>query len=346
MTARSRFWTFVGLLAAAVPAVVVGQQRQGAPPAWQAERGPQRPTAQSPANPVRPQYSAAPSQHGAGAPRPYREASGAPYRVASGPSAAAQARPSDPVATVPFTLTPREQAQVDWLLQQWEKRGAEVETFECRFTRFEYDGVFDTGEKARFVDQGEIKYAAPDKGMFRVFQPRGAAELREEHWICDGKSVFQYDFEKRQLVEHQLPPEMQGNAISDGPLPFLFGAKAEQIKRRYFVQITNYDQERGQVELEAWPRFQAEAASFQRVKLILTLSSMQPFAMQIVSPNGDSRTSYQFQNIKVDAKNPLDPLGIFEDNWLYPRLPSGWTKFVEPAPTVQAGRPPATRIRQ
>ena len=55
---------------------------------------------------------------------------------------------------------------------------------------------------------------------------------------------------------------------------------------------------------------------------------------------------YCFQKPKVNAKNLLDPLGVFDNNWLYPRTPAGWTKIVEPAPAEQAGRPPEAGARR
>ena len=34
-----------------------------------------------------------------------------------------------------------------------------------------------------------------------------------------------------------MPPELQGKAIVDGPLPFLFGADAQKLKQRYYLRI-------------------------------------------------------------------------------------------------------------
>ena len=53
-----------------------------------------------------------------------------------------------------------------------------------------------------------------------------------EHWVCDGTSIYEYRTEQKQLVERPIPKEMQGKAIVDGPLPFLFGAEAAKLKQR------------------------------------------------------------------------------------------------------------------
>ena len=202
------------------------------------------------------------------------------------------------------------------------------------------------------IVQGEIKYAAPDKGMFRVdgeivdfrwsqgeaIGGRFVKGQQAEHWICNGKSVFEYDFQQKQLVEHKLPPESWGKAISNTPLPFLFGAKAEQLKERYFLRVDTLDQAKDQAWLEAYPKRQGDAANFRCVTLILTLSKMQPSALETVLPNGTARTVYQFHNPKVNIVNLLDPLKMFENNWLHVRTPAGWKKVVEEAPQTEARR--------
>ncbi len=286
---------------------------------------------------------------------------GAPVRSAShserGASPEAVA-PRDPKlvrrnpAAAPFVLTPQEQARLDWVLERWEETGSEVKTFECDFTRFDWDPTWRTDQPMHVV-RGEIRYAAPDKGMIRVdgeivdFQWSGGEAKggrfvkgqRAEHWICNGKSVFEYDFQQKQLVEHQLPPEMYGKAIADSPLPFLFGSSAEELKDRYFLRVETLDRESNQVWLEAYPKRQGDAANYRRATLILTLSDMEPFALETLLPNGTARTVYQFHDPKVNVVNLLDPLKVFENNWLHAPTPRGWKKVVEEAAPSQAQRP-------
>jgi TIGR03009 family protein len=240
----------------------------------------------------------------------------------------------------PFTLTPHEQRNVDWVLAKWEEQSAGVKTFQCRFRRFEIDPVFGEGNQPQ-EDEGEIRYAAPDKGLFHVFQPEGVRQPREEYWICDGKSVFKYDYLKRQVLEHKLPPELHGKAITNGPLPFLFGAKADQLKSRYYLRLVKpswAENPEDYAELEAYPRHQADAANFRSAALVLTLPDMQPFALRMIEPNG-REVRYRFYNLKINAKNLLDPLGLFENNWVNPSVPSGWTRTVARPPGAPSGRP-------
>ena len=52
-----------------------------------------------------------------------------------------------------------------------------------------------------------------------------------------GQSIFEYKFNDKKLVERPLPPEMRGERIADGPLPFLFGPKADEMKARYWIRV-------------------------------------------------------------------------------------------------------------
>ena len=258
------------------------------------------------------------------------------------------------VPGAPFTLTAQQQADLDRMLIRWEQHGAGVRKFECDFTRFDYDGVFNSGDQPSAILKGEICYAAPDKGLYEVKgamvgyrwingQAEGGQFVKDreaERWICDGQSIFEYDYQNKRLVQYRLPPELQdGRALSEGPLPFVFGAKADYVKQRYFLRLLTSEGSQGHIWLEAYPKFQADAANFRKATLILTATSMQPYGLETVLPNGKSRTVYHFARPKVNARNPLDPVGVFENNWLHVRTPLGWTKVVEGGTQSQAQRP-------
>ena len=60
---------------------------------------------------------------------------------------------------------------------------------------------------------------------------------QSEQWLCDGKSIYQFDYTQKLVTEYVMPPEMQGKGIGDGPLPFVFGVEAQKLKQRYFMRI-------------------------------------------------------------------------------------------------------------
>ncbi len=319
----ARAWTARAWLALCMASVAI--------PLW-AQAGPRPPgpgaTPSAPAGHYPPPASVQPAPAGiSGQPTP--------------PGTSAQPAPPAPVA--PFQLTAQQQAQVDQVLQLWEQHGAQVKTFRCSFKRWVWDPVFGPPDRPKFEDLGTIRYAAPDKGLFQIEQTIRDGQAvavepeRAEHWVCNGKSVFEYNHARRRVIEHPLPPELQGQAITNGPLPFLFGARAETVRHRYFLRIiTPPDLQGKQIWLEAWPRLQSDAANFQRAHLILTTPGMTPFALNIYSPNGKGRTAYQFYDIKTN-----------EPSWWLGRdpfagsVPFGWQKVVEQPDPVEAQRPGA-----
>lgn len=228
----------------------------------------------------------------------------------------------------PFTLTPHEEAQLDKVLNAWEQSSSRVKTFEADFTRFEYDQVFGKPNEPKSVEQGQVRFAAPDRGLFAIDGPQ------PEKWVCDGKSIYEYDFKSKLLTEHRLPPELQGKAISDGPLPFLFGAPAAQLKERYFLKtVTPKEDQQVAIWLQALPRFQREKANFDQAILIIDAKSLQPAALRIYQPGGKSCYTFVFTKIRVN-----DPLGFLRANPFAASTPFGWRRVAEDAPQVQVSQ--------
>lgn len=365
--------TIVGLLAAA--SVGMAQTGQGdwqgssaTNPDYQSQPGaaaaePQyqprqpaaaRPSADSQHQPaVQPQYQRAgqpPHQPGSAAGATDRPAypdqpvvPNAPrLRRRPGPQAATVA----PIPQAPFQLSPAHEEYLNRILMAWEQNGSKVNTFEADFSRFEYDPVFGGADpnKPVHVDFGRIKYKAPDQGVYEITHTLENGEWvdidekRKEHWVCDGESIYQYryDTEPKQLVEQQLPPEMQGQHISNGPLPFLFGAKAVELRERYWLRVVTPAQVQDeQIWLEAYPRRREQTADFKRAEVILDIKDLQLRGLQLYSPNGKSRLVYKFDNIKVNAT-----FAWLRGNLFRATTPIGWKKIVEPAPSAEVTQQP------
>lgn len=280
--------------------------------------------------------------------------------VASGqPMAQAVATVPQPFAGPPFQLSPVEQQYVDQILQEWENRGEEVKTFDCQFDLWEYDNVFGPRtEGGQAINEpirkskGRLTYSKPDKGSFKieeiysfVAKPEGQPaeyEIQEDevgnHWVCDGKAIYEYNHEKKQLVVQKLPEEMRGTDIVNGPLPFLFGAKAEELKARYWIRSKQSDATT--IWLEAYPRTQADAANYHHVEVMLERKTMSPKALQVHQPNRANRDVYMFQPAKINGTMEKLFGGLFDQ----PRTPFGWRKVVLEAPTEPVG-PQATNTQ-
>ena len=87
--------------------------------------------------------------------------------------------------------------------------------------------------------------------------------------------------------------------------------------------------------LEARPRWQQDAANFNRVELILDRQRFLPSALQIHLPNGKNRTAYRFQ---LNRAKVNDPVQRFFTSFQQPITPLGWKKVVEKVPTAGPGR--------
>lgn len=239
-------------------------------------------------------------------------------------------------ARPPFVLNAAQQQMLDRVLNLWEAKSKDVKTFKCHFTRWEYDPTFgpNGGRDAKTQALGEIGYMAPDCGVYRVTemtawnaQKKAFEPIKQglEYWVCDGKSIFEFAAAKRQLIVRPIPPAMQGNAITEGPIPFIFGAKADKLKQRYFLRESTPSWVKNGIMLEAYPRFQRDAANFQRAELILSDPDFLPYALQIYLPDGKTRTVYQFDQRKAN--------GFFDKFYFRaPSTPLGWKKVVDAAP--------------
>ena len=250
-----------------------------------------------------------------------------------------------------FPLKPDHQKHVDAVLDFWERQSSKIERLQADFELLDYDPNFGPLNEPKTRSYGILKYAKPDKGLFRIEnvtnytkQPNGQVvyvsqpAAAKEHWICDGKSIFEFSYLKRQLIQSPLPPEMQGEAITRSSLPFVFGAKAVDIKERYWVRTLAPPDPQSQYLIEFYPKKREDAASYQRVWLLLSAKTYLPEAMQLFAPNfteaKPARKVFSFKNME---KNPhqgiLANINLFHREFYEPALPSGWQKIVEP-PTV------------
>jgi TIGR03009 family protein len=327
-----------------------------------------------------------------------------PVRVASGqqpggppavPQAAAGPAPGLVAPALPqppdwaLKLTAAEQQWIDQVLGYWEERSNKVKTFECKFKRWDYEPIFGPKDangkpknEPKTYAEGYIKYAQPDKGAFRVeklsaYVPpakpgeQGTYAPQDpdfgEHWVCDGKVIYAFEAPKKQLTVQPLPPELQGKAIADGPLPFMFGARAETIKARYWIHEMPADVKavlpeggKGKYCLEAVPKARQDAQNFSKVRIILDGQDFLPEIMEVFAPNFDpvtnpNRQSYLFtdratkdaETIADMVKRNLDPLKIFNTNFYEPKTPAGWKKVtLNNLPAGPAGPPaPANATR-
>ncbi len=242
-------------------------------------------------------------------------------------------------------MNPAHEQYVDQVLKYWEYKSSQVKRYRCDFRRWEYDPVFGPpSDTFKTYSEGVVKYSAPDKGLFRVDKsseyqaPRDnggqpsyvlASPEKLEHWVCDGRWVWEFDYQNTRLIQTELPPEMRGQSIGNGPLPFLFNAKAEDIKRRFWIRARKPEESKNEYWLEAIPRTQQDAANFKMIHLYIDATDYLPKAM-VLFGNGKaaSRTTYEFANREVNFSILAEQLNLFHREFYEPAAPSGWQKVV------------------
>lgn len=237
----------------------------------------------------------------------------------------AQAADRDTPAPLLPRITPEEQAEVDELLRRWEAHTGDIKTLRGQFGRITYNEVFGTKQE----DTGSFVYKAPDKGKFWV-----DTEGDPEKWICNGEEILQFNDETKQVKKMTLPEELRGEPIRKGPMPFLFGMSAAELRRRYWLKITK--ETPTQYWLEAYPLLREDAANFRVAQLLLDKETFLPIAIKLHDPNGKSSRVYNMRN--QQGQITIRRNVILLDTEFHPPL-FGWKVVTIPANDSPPARP-------
>ena len=258
-------------------------------------------------------------------------ATGTAQRPAARPAAGTTPRPAaEPAA--PATPAAREQPErpqgqalkveplppeLMQLLQDWETSSSKITAMYGEHDRYVYNATFAIEKRGR----GRLYYEAPDKGRYEVEPmsiPKGAVskkvdkngkpfELKPheaELWICTGTEIIKVNEDRREFERAIIPPEDRGQNMVNGPLPFLFGMKAEQARRRYFLEIVKEDENLNEVWIKAEPREARDAALWSTATIILSRKTFLPRAVLLVDTTGKETTVHSFT--KLQPKKGFD----------------------------------------
>ncbi|MGE0757031.1 MAG: hypothetical protein AB7F89_10565 [Pirellulaceae bacterium] len=291
-----------------------------------------------------------------------------PTSTASAPNVAANrqgepvrgGQPAAPGQPSWYPLSKEHETYLNGILKYWEYQASQVQRYRCKFTRWEYDPVVlpRHPEIAAVIGQGNIQYQSPDKGKFQIeklwdISVHQQGEVREpiikegkeqyverkevldEHWVCDGKSVFQFDGRNKQLIRRPLPIEMQGKQIADGPLPFLFGAKADALLERYWIHVLPPPR-KGIFWLEAVPKRRTEAADFRAIHVIIDEEDFLPQGLVLFDRAG-GRTTYEFRDREKNWNMLPQWVNPWKELFYAPKAPAGWKEVEEPIQEMPMG---------
>lgn len=223
--------------------------------------------------------------------------------------------------------------ELETLLVTWEQKSAGIQRLRGTFMRYVYDDVFFVEKRA----YGRFWYESPDKGRmdFRAAElpdppineerldPNGApfrVQAEEnQRWICTGEEIYILHDDSNLYDHIEIPPHQQGRNISQGPLPFLFGMRAEDAKQRYHLNLGDQHwpegrvvqregeppvQLRPQVHVVAYPKTEQDRREWRRAEVLLDGESYLPRAIRLLSPSMEKETVYVFNlsQMKVNER--------------------------------------------
>ena len=286
-------------------------------------------------------------------------ASPADYPQLGGLNAADQAVPLPLVPEEFRNLTPEHQKYIEDLLDVWEQSSSQVKLCTCDFERWDYNAEIvskrdpnDNRLIAHRIVRGQIRFGNPDQAQYEssemwsyqnpdeqnpYVQQKGDGD--HEKWICDGKSIYEFDFVNKRVYENKIPSEMQGSGLAESPLPFLFGAKKQQILDRYWLRIATPAGLENEYWLLAVPKRAEDAQTYSKVEIILAKEDFLPKSLHIYSKGYNPATTavsqhVEFKNRKINGQ--LATIKNFMGMFVRPAKPIGW-EWVEGLP--EAGRP-------
>ncbi|MEZ6065107.1 MAG: hypothetical protein R3B90_05250 [Planctomycetaceae bacterium] len=297
-------------------------------------------------------------------------------------------------------VTPRPRPEVEFqvspevvqALREWEHYTRGIQRLRGSFDRYTYDSTFLVERRA----VGEFWYEKPDHARIdfrpapddRLPKPN-ASGLRvnpgklgpnnqpytvqpdsSSRWVCTGDALLQIDDDQKQYTIMDIPPSLQGDNISNSPLPFLFGMSAAAMQERYFLTLGSMHNPRGEggrpatIHVVAYPKLQQQAREWKRAEVLLDPGRAfqiegqpvyVPTAIKLLDPTGNQETVYVFHvaSMKLNEgallfRNPFsEPSGWLNkytllEHYRQPADPAGQQR---PQTAEQQPRPPASQLR-
>ena len=268
------------------------------------------------------------------------------------PTASPQSR------VVPFSLTPGEQRELDEFLARWERYSASIKRYDVEFDVFDYDATTPGAqpEQPQRICFGYFKYISNPMRFLYVIEGEWRDKKKvqrdgdknphiyAEKMIIDEKSVFKYDYNAKTVYQVNVPPELIGQGIDKSPLPLIFGAKANDLKRRFSLKL-----EHPQTDiaiLYARPLLIDDQQEFLELEIMLD-KNMRAKALRKHDINGTSHKVYNLKTLRTNT-GITDIIGHIKD-FFTPDVPRGWQLQVHEAGAESTGvgnREQETRVRR
>lgn len=231
------------------------------------------------------------------------------------------------------------------VLREWEWKSSQIKSLHGTHKRTVYNLVFEV-EK---IATGKFFLETPDKGRIdlvgvkpkrdeksarigRSGKPFRLEEDRAEKWICTGDEIVMINDDDKSYEVIPLPEHAKGKNIVNSPLPFLFGMKADEARRRF--RMTLKSNSKTAAFLIVNPRQQTDLQNYTEAWIMLEKANYLPTAVKLFDPSGTLETVYKFDGVKINDKGILrGVVGFFggtEKDPFRPNLKSDGYKLVLP----------------
>ena len=256
---------------------------------------------------------------------------------------------------IPFFLTPAEQQELDMFLARWEKYSADIRRYDVDFDMFIYDPTNPGAEpnKAYKTTFGYFKYIAnPMRFVYGIegewignkpVKRDGDKNMHifAEKMMITEKSVFKYDYNSKTMYQINVPPEMIGKGIADSPLPLIFGAKADELKKRFSMKIVPIPGQDTHVWLHARPLLLEDQQEFKELEILIDKKTLHARGLRLWDINDKAYKVYSLKTPTINARLQ----NMFEDikAFFTPEKPLGWKHEVSDWPLQP---PPVAAIPQ
>lgn len=258
-------------------------------------------------------------------------------------------------------------ADLEQLLDEWEQKTTRIKTLHGHHHRWSYESTFCV-EKRSF---GEFYYEAPDRGRIDMkgIEPSSREVSKKvdaqgvpykivkpssERYVCTGEEVVKIDDDIKEFDVFPLPKELRGVGIVNSPLPFLFGMKAEDTKRRF--QLTLLSNTPNEARLKAVPRLEMDYANYQEALIILDKQNFLPTAVKLIHRNkkpdvnktseelGEKdETVYSFSKFTINNAGLMAKIkDTFGSDPFRPSIPRDYRRMV----SANAEAPPGSKSPQ
>ena len=116
----------------------------------------------------------------------------------------------------------------------------------------------------------------------------------------------------------------------NSPLPFLFGAKKDVVKNRYWLRTATPPNVKNEYWLEAYPKRIEDARIYKKIEIIIDGTDFLPKSLHVYSANynpaENELTSYLLLFANRRRNDPRDKVRDFLKLFVRPTKPLGWTR--------------------